>query len=89
MASYRRVYDSRHLQADCKEPGSAPEPYARHWTMGDLCLYLPVVTCTALVRHHSADRLDRDNNVGGRNVPLGARGDRARTDRRTSDARSL
>jgi len=25
----RRVYDSRHLQADCKEPGSAPEPYAR------------------------------------------------------------
>jgi len=26
---YRRVYDSRHLQADCQEPGSAPEPYAR------------------------------------------------------------
>ena len=23
-----RVYDSRHLQADCQEPGSAPEPYA-------------------------------------------------------------
>jgi len=22
-------YDSRHLQADCQEPGSAPEPYAR------------------------------------------------------------
>jgi len=22
-------YDSRHLQADCEEPGSAPEPYAR------------------------------------------------------------
>jgi len=21
---YRRVYDSRHLQADCQEPGSAP-----------------------------------------------------------------
>ena len=29
MAPYRRVYDSRHLQADCQEPGSAPEPYAR------------------------------------------------------------
>ena len=29
MAVYRRVYDSRHLQADCQEPGSAPEPYAR------------------------------------------------------------
>ena len=23
MATYRRVYDSRHLQADCREPGSA------------------------------------------------------------------
>jgi len=29
MAAYRRVYDSRHLQADCKEPGSALGPYAR------------------------------------------------------------
>ena len=28
IAFYRRVYDSRHLQADCQEPGSAPEPYA-------------------------------------------------------------
>ena len=27
MAAYRRVCDSRHLQADCQEPGSAPEPY--------------------------------------------------------------
>ena len=26
MAAYRRVYDSRHLQAGCQEPGSAPEP---------------------------------------------------------------
>ena len=29
MAAYCRVYDSRHLQADCKEPGSAVEPYAQ------------------------------------------------------------
>ena len=29
MAAYCRVYDSRHLQADCQEPGSALEPYAR------------------------------------------------------------
>jgi len=29
MAAYRRVYDSHHLQADCHEPGSAPEPYVR------------------------------------------------------------
>ena len=28
-AAYRRVYDSRHPQADCQEPGSAPEPYAQ------------------------------------------------------------
>ena len=27
MAAYRRVYDSHHLQADCQEPASAPEPY--------------------------------------------------------------
>ena len=27
MAANRRVYDSRHLQADCQEPGSAPEAY--------------------------------------------------------------
>ena len=30
MAAYRRVYDSHHLQADCQEPGSAPEPYTRY-----------------------------------------------------------
>jgi len=34
MAAYRRVYDSRHLQADCQEPGSALEPYARQSSMG-------------------------------------------------------
>jgi len=26
MAAYRRVYDSRYLQADCQEPGSARNP---------------------------------------------------------------
>ena len=40
MAAYRRVYDSRHLQADFKEPGSAPEPYDRQSSMGYLYLYL-------------------------------------------------
>jgi len=39
MAAYRRVYDSRHLQADCQEPGSAPEPYARKSSMGYLYLF--------------------------------------------------
>ena len=38
MAAYRLVYDSRHLQADCQEPGSAPEPYARQSSMGYLYL---------------------------------------------------
>jgi len=36
MAAYRRVYDSRHLQAECQQPGSAPEPYARQSSMGYL-----------------------------------------------------
>jgi len=34
MTAYRRVYDSRHLQADCQESGSAPEPDARQSSMG-------------------------------------------------------
>ena len=29
MAAYRWISDSHHLQADCQEPGSAPEPYVR------------------------------------------------------------
>ena len=33
------IHDSRHLQADCQEPGSAPEPYARQSTMGYLYLF--------------------------------------------------
>ena len=39
MAAYRVVYDSRHLQAYCKEPGSAPEAYARQSNMGYLYLF--------------------------------------------------
>ena len=40
MAAYRQVYDSRHLQADCQEPGSAPEHYARQSSMGYTLLLL-------------------------------------------------
>ena len=40
MAAYRQVYDSHHLQADCQEPGSAPEPHARHSSMGYLYFYM-------------------------------------------------
>jgi len=39
VAAYRRVYDLRHLLADCQEPGSAPVPYARYSSMGYLYLY--------------------------------------------------
>jgi len=35
MAAYRRVYDSRHLQAECQEPGSS---------MGYLYLFTTVPT---------------------------------------------
>ena len=37
--SYCQVYDSRHVQADCQEPGSAPKPYARQSSMGYLFKY--------------------------------------------------
>jgi len=40
MAAYRWVYDSRHLQADCQEAVSAPEPYARYSSMGYLSTFI-------------------------------------------------
>jgi len=40
MAAYHRAYDSHHLQANCQEPGSAPEPYAWQSSMCYLHLYL-------------------------------------------------
>jgi len=39
MTAYHRVYDSHHLQADCQEPESAPEPYAQQSSMGYLYLF--------------------------------------------------
>ena len=42
MAAYRRVYDSRHLQADCWESGSAQETYARQSSMGYRYLFTGV-----------------------------------------------
>jgi len=38
MAAYRRVYDWRHQQADCQEPGSASEPHVRQSSTG--CLFI-------------------------------------------------
>jgi len=51
MAAHRLVYDSRHLQADCQEPGSAPERYARQSSMGYLCLF----TITAVMQEVAKD----------------------------------
>jgi len=39
MAAYRQVYDSRHLQADYQEPGSATEPYVRQSSIGYLYFF--------------------------------------------------
>ena len=41
MAAYHWVYDSRHLQADCKEPGSAPEFYARNRVWATFTFFYP------------------------------------------------
>ena len=46
MAAYRRVYDSRHLLADCQEPGSAPEPYALVIEYGLPLPFLSAVGCS-------------------------------------------
>jgi len=40
MESNSRVYDSRHLQADYKEPGSAPKPYARNRVRATFIFYI-------------------------------------------------
>jgi len=67
MAAYRRVYDSRHLQADCQEPGSAPEPYA----MG----YLLVIKCcfcvSRLMRPSGGQWRCQDFVTGGSEVWVG------------------
>jgi len=43
MAAYRQDYDSRHLQADYQEPGSAPEPYVRQSSIGYLTFLLLII----------------------------------------------
>jgi len=45
MAAYRRVYDSRHLQADCQEPESAPEPYTRNRVWATVTVFLIRTRC--------------------------------------------
>jgi len=50
MAAYGRVYDSRHLQADCQELGSAPEPYVLQSSMRYLYLLLTAIMNIATAR---------------------------------------
>ena len=45
MAAYCRVYDLCHLQADCQEPGSAPEPCARKSSTGYIYLFTDWLHC--------------------------------------------
>ena len=63
MAAYRRVRDSRHLQADCQEPGSAPEPYARWSSMGYLYLYLLVFAYTVFTIRTNAMTQDANSEL--------------------------
>jgi len=46
MAAYRRVHDSRHLQADCQEPRSGPKPYGNR-VLATFTSFLPESTVTA------------------------------------------
>jgi len=51
MAANCRVYDSRQQQADCQEPGSAPELYPRQQSIGYLYLYF-ILRSNFLTRHY-------------------------------------
>ena len=55
MAAYRRVYDSRHLQVDCQEPGSAPEPYAQQSNMGCRCFFTMSAGLIMFLKNLAAD----------------------------------
>ena len=58
MATYRRVYDSRRLQADCQVPGSAPEPYAWQSCMGYLFYCITQVLLESGANPDSRDSYD-------------------------------
>jgi len=59
MAAYRRVYDSRHLQADCQEPGPAPARTLR--SAMDYGLPLPVFP-SYLICVYTADVVEYVNS---------------------------
>ena len=59
MAAYRLVYDSRHLQADCQEPGSAPGPYAPQSSIGYLYLFMQCMRCGLKLQQLVINRSDQ------------------------------
>ena len=64
MESYRQVYDSHHLQADCHEPGSAPEPYARQSSMDyglPLPFFMPLTVINSCYKQYG-DRQEVSNS---------------------------
>jgi len=67
MAAYRQVYDSCHLQADCQEPGSAPEPYARWSSMG--YLYLSTIATDDVTERVVVVVTDAGRRVASRTSP--------------------
>ena len=68
MAAHRRVDDSRHLQADCKEPESAPEPCDRQSSMS--CLYLFIASKHTKTYKRTNVKLAKSCNVVFRNGPF-------------------
>ena len=61
MAAYRRVYGFSHLRADCRGPGSAPEPYI-HFNYGtcsekERCLLFTTTTTATATTTTTTDPL--------------------------------
>ena len=67
MAAYRRVYDSRHLQADCQEPRSVPEPYDRQSSMG--YRYPLPIAANRYCRRGISLLLQRSQPIGNESIP--------------------
>jgi len=63
MAAYRRVYDSRHLQADCHEPGSAPETSLGNRVWATFFTSV-TVTGTASIRAEFMSQLGHEMGAG-------------------------
>jgi len=56
MAAYRRVYDSRHLQADCSEPDQLRNPMLGKWVLATFTLFFYMIVITVqLTANHSTN----------------------------------